>query len=108
MNEMQSDSVHLENLLLRNYGVFLGSNELKLDRYRTLIVGSNGTGKITIVNTLSPGATNRNGTTLPHLMLIAFGPCRCPHGFGEKGTGRVIALTRKRSRPFLATSSKKC
>lgn len=47
------NSVRFIKLYLRNYGVFLGSNEIDFDRYCTLIIGNSGTGKTTIVNALA-------------------------------------------------------
>jgi ABC-type glutathione transport system ATPase component len=53
MADIPSKSVRFVKLHLRDYGIFLGSNELNFDRHRTLIVGMGGTGKTTIVNALA-------------------------------------------------------
>jgi energy-coupling factor transporter ATP-binding protein EcfA2 len=53
MTDIQSNSVRFVKLHLRDYGIFLGSNELNFDRHRTVIVGRGGTGKSTIVNALA-------------------------------------------------------
>ena len=53
MIDTPSNSVHFVTLHLRDYGVFLGSNELNFNRHQTLIVGIGGTGKTTIVNALA-------------------------------------------------------
>jgi len=56
MQEPYSNSVRFVKLRHKNYGVFLGSNEIHLDHQRTLIVGSGGTGKTIIVNVLANSA----------------------------------------------------
>jgi ABC-type glutathione transport system ATPase component len=53
MQEIILNSVRFIKLYLRNYGVFLGSNEIDFDRHCTLIIGNSGTGKTTIVNALA-------------------------------------------------------
>ena len=53
MVDIEFNSVHFIKLHLRNYGVFLGSNELNFDRHQTFILGRSGTGKTTIVNALA-------------------------------------------------------
>jgi|GEM_PF-1111398 ABC-type glutathione transport system ATPase component len=53
MQEIILNSVRFIKLSLRNYGVFLGSNEIDFDSLCTLIVGVSGTGKTTIVNALA-------------------------------------------------------
>ncbi|MBI5741328.1 MAG: hypothetical protein HZA16_11505 [Nitrospirae bacterium] len=53
MSKTQTNSVRFEKILLRDYGIFSGPNELSLDRNRTLIVGAAATGKTTIVNALA-------------------------------------------------------
>ena len=53
MLETLPNSVRFLKLHLKNYGIFLGSNEINFDRHRTLIAGSNGTGKTIIVNALA-------------------------------------------------------
>lgn len=53
MTDIPSNSVRFVKLHLRNYGIFLGSNEFNFDRHRTLIFGRCGTGKTTIVNALA-------------------------------------------------------
>jgi energy-coupling factor transporter ATP-binding protein EcfA2 len=52
MTDIQSNSVCFVKLHIRNYGVFLDSNEINFDRHQTLILGKCGTGKTTIVNAL--------------------------------------------------------
>ena len=46
MQEIIFNSVRFIKLYLRNYGIFLRSNELNFNRHCTLIVGRNGTGWI--------------------------------------------------------------
>jgi len=53
MQELILNSVRFIKLYLRDYGVFLGSNEIDFDQKRTLIIGCGGTGKTTIFNALA-------------------------------------------------------
>ncbi len=53
LQDIQSNSVRFLKLHLKNYGIFLGPNEISFDRHCTLIIGMGGTGKTTIVNALA-------------------------------------------------------
>jgi hypothetical protein len=46
------NSVRIEKLSLRDYGIFSDMNEIMFDSRRTLIIGGGGTGKTTIFNAL--------------------------------------------------------
>jgi len=53
MTDVPLNYVRFVKLHLKNYGIFLGSNELNFDRHRTLIVGGGGSGKTLIANALA-------------------------------------------------------
>lgn len=53
MQKEHINSVRFEKILLQNYGIFLGSNEIIFDQNSTFIVGTGGVGKTTLVDALA-------------------------------------------------------